>query len=87
MTGLDAELDLASIDKIDVRNELRRFTVFWMLETDFQNFCPYCDRRSQLLRIPIQTLTDRPTVEKGETLMPRLLENKYGGVHMKSRKS
>ena len=25
--GLEAELDLASIDKVDVRNELRRYTM------------------------------------------------------------
>ena len=28
MDYLEAELDLASIDNVDVRNELRRFTVF-----------------------------------------------------------
>ena len=41
MTGLEAELDLASIDKVDVRNELRRFTLLWVLEVDFQKFGPY----------------------------------------------
>ena len=45
MTGLEAELDLASIDKVDVRNELRRFTLLWVLEVDFQEFGPYCNRR------------------------------------------
>ena len=31
----EAELDLASIDKLDVRNELLRFTVFPATGTDF----------------------------------------------------
>ena len=34
MDYLEAELDLASIDKVDVRNELRRFTVFPATGTD-----------------------------------------------------
>ena len=42
MTGLEAELDLASIDKVDVRNELRRFTLLRVLAADFQKLGPYC---------------------------------------------
>ena len=38
MDYLEAELDLASIDKVDVRNELRRFTVFPATGTDFDFF-------------------------------------------------
>ena len=38
---LEAELDLASIDKVDVRNELRRFTVFPATGTDFYFLAPY----------------------------------------------
>ena len=41
MTGLEAELDLASIDKVDVRNELRRFTLLGVLEADVQKLGPY----------------------------------------------
>ena len=37
----EAELDLASIDKVDVRNELRRSTVFPATGTDFQMLAPY----------------------------------------------
>ena len=37
----EAELHLASIDKIDERNELRRFTVFPATETDFEVLTPY----------------------------------------------
>ena len=36
MDYLEAELDLAPIVKVDVRNELRRFTLLWVLEGDFQ---------------------------------------------------
>ena len=49
MTGLEAELDLVSIDKVDVRNELRRFTLLWVLEVDFQKFGPYCKPKVCLL--------------------------------------
>ena len=49
MSGLEAELDLASIDKVDVRNELRRFTLLWVLEVDFQKFGPYCKPKVCLL--------------------------------------
>ena len=45
MDYLEAELDLASIDKVDVRNELRRFTVFPATGTDFDFLAPYCNRR------------------------------------------
>ena len=41
MRDLEAELDLASIDKVDVRNELRRFTMLWEAGADLQNFGPY----------------------------------------------
>ena len=41
MDYLEAELDLASIDKLDVRNELRRFTVFPATGTDFEVLVPY----------------------------------------------
>ena len=41
MGYIDAELDLAPIDKVDVRNELRRFTVLPAIEADFQNFASY----------------------------------------------
>ena len=41
MGYIDAELDLAPIDKVDVRNELRRFTVLPATEADFQNFASY----------------------------------------------
>ena len=41
MGYIDAELDLAPIDKVDVRNELRRFTVLPATEPDFQNFASY----------------------------------------------
>ena len=36
----EAELDLASIDKVDVRNELRRFTVLLTTGTDFEFLAP-----------------------------------------------
>ena len=36
MTGLEAELDLASIDKVDVHSEIRRLAAFWASEADFQ---------------------------------------------------
>ena len=35
MDYLEAELDLASIDKVDVRNELRRLTIFPATGMDF----------------------------------------------------
>ena len=38
MDYLEAELALASIDKLDVRNELRRFTVCPVTGTDFEVF-------------------------------------------------
>ena len=41
MDCLEAELDLASIDKVDVRNELRRFMIFSATGTDFEFFAPY----------------------------------------------
>ena len=41
MDYLEAELDLASIDKLDVRNEVRRFTVFPATGTDFEFLAPY----------------------------------------------
>ena len=41
MGYIDAELDLAPIDKVDVRNELRRFTVLPAIEADFQKFASY----------------------------------------------
>ena len=41
MDYLEAELDLPSIDKFDVRNEFRRFTVFPVIGTDFEVFAPY----------------------------------------------
>ena len=39
MGYLEAELDLGPIDKVDVRNELRRFTVLPAIEANFPNFC------------------------------------------------
>ena len=41
MGYLEAELDLASIDTVDIRNELRRFTVFPATGTDFGFLAPY----------------------------------------------
>ena len=41
MDYLEAELDLASIDKLDVRNELGRCTVFPETGTDFAFLAPY----------------------------------------------
>ena len=41
MDYLKVDLDLASIDTFDVRNELRRFTVFPAAGADFQSFAPY----------------------------------------------
>ena len=41
MDDLEAELDLASIDKLDARNEFCRFTVFPATGTDFQFLAPY----------------------------------------------
>ena len=41
MIGLEAEVDLASIDKVDVRNELRRFTLLWVLDATIQKLGPY----------------------------------------------
>ena len=45
MDYVEAKLDLASIDKVDVRNELRRFTVFSVTGTDFGVFAPYSNLR------------------------------------------
>ena len=41
MGHLEAELDVASIDKVDVRNELRRFTMLPMSQGDFHFLGPY----------------------------------------------
>ena len=41
MGYIDAELDLAPIDKVDARNEFRRFTVLPATEAAFQNFASY----------------------------------------------
>ena len=41
MDYLEAQLDRASIDKVDVRNELRRPPVFPATGTDFQILSPY----------------------------------------------
>ena len=35
------ELDLGPIDKVDVRNELRRFTIVPASEADIDNFASY----------------------------------------------
>ena len=43
MGYIDAELDLAPIDKVDVRNELRPFTVLRAPEANFPNFASYCN--------------------------------------------
>ena len=59
MDYLEAELDLASIDKVDVRNELRRFTVFPATGTDFDFLAPYCNRR--LLHYYITVFCGDPT--------------------------
>ena len=59
MDYLEAELDLASIDKVDVRNELRRFTVFPATGTDFEFLAPYCNRR--LLHYYITVFCGDPT--------------------------
>ena len=44
MRDLEAELDFASIEKVDVRNELRPFTMLWEAGTDLQNLSPYCNQ-------------------------------------------
>ena len=41
MSGLEAEWDLASIEKVDVRKKLRRFTVLLALEANVPKFCSY----------------------------------------------
>ena len=38
---IEAELDVGPIDKVDVRHELRRFTVVWGCVADFPNFRSY----------------------------------------------
>ena len=43
MEYLDAALDLGPIDKVDVRNELRPFTVLRAPEANFPNFASYCN--------------------------------------------
>ena len=57
MGYLDAELDLGPIDKVDVRNELRRFTVLPATEADFQIFASYSN-----LCVRVKTCYDRPAV-------------------------
>ena len=41
MEDLGAELDLGPIDKVDVRNEIRRLAVLWASEADFRNFASF----------------------------------------------
>ena len=41
MGHLGAELDLGPIDKVDVRNEIRRLAVLWASEADFRNIVSY----------------------------------------------
>ena len=57
MGYLDAELDLGPIDKVDVRNELRRFTVFPGIVPNFPNFASYCN-----LCVSVKYVCDRPAV-------------------------
>ena len=59
MDYLEAELDLASISKVDVRNELYLFTVFLATGTDFDVLAPYCNRR--LLHYYIHVFCGDPT--------------------------
>ena len=42
MGHLGAELDLGPIDKVDVRNEIRRLTVLLASQEDFQKHNSYC---------------------------------------------
>ena len=51
MGGLEAELDLGSTDKVDVRIELRRLTVMWASEIDVPNFGSYCKPKVCLITI------------------------------------
>ena len=41
MGYLGAELDLGPIDKVDVRNEIRRLAVLWASDADVRYFAPY----------------------------------------------
>ena len=41
MGYVGAELDLGPIDKVDVRNELRQFTILSASEVDIEKFASY----------------------------------------------
>ena len=57
MGYLRAELDFAAIDKIDVLNKLRRFTMVGTIEVDF----PKCSSYSTLTYVyPRKKKCDRP---------------------------
>ena len=51
-----AELDLGPIDKVDVRNELRRFTMFPASGVDLPNFASHCKPKVCLLTIQVRRL-------------------------------
>ena len=60
MTGLETELDLASIVKVDVRNELRRFTLLWVLQADSQKIDPYLNLSISAEMRPTLSFCDAP---------------------------
>ncbi len=45
MRYVGAELDLSAIDKVDVLNELRRFSISPASDAGSKIFVPYCNRR------------------------------------------
>ena len=75
ITGLDAEVDLASIDKVDVRNELCQFTLFGGLEADFQKLGPYCNRR-----LPHYLKTSKSMIGPADPVCPYQMSRPGGCV-------
>ena len=70
MGGLEAELDFAPIDKVDVRNELRRFTMLPAIEADFQKIASYCNRRLPNYYI-VRVIVNRPAGPAGRHALSR----------------
>ena len=60
MGYLDAELDLGPIDKVDVRNELRPFTVLRAPEANFPKCCFLLQTEGLPIHYIVRVFVNRP---------------------------
>ena len=62
MRYVGAELDLSAIDKVDVLNELRRFSISPASDAESQNLVPYCNRRLPItIKLCLEAARPGPT--------------------------